>query len=59
MISVLILENQEPGDCAACPLFFKNAGVCSWTLRFDDPCPLKKVETMEYFQDFVTIDVKA
>ena len=39
MTSILILENQEPGDCATCPLFFRNAGVCSWTMRFDGACP--------------------
>ena len=42
MTSILIIENQEPGDCATCPLFFRNAGICSWTMRFDDPCPLRK-----------------
>lgn len=42
MVSVLILENQEPGDCATCPLFFRNAGVCSWTMRFDGDCPLQR-----------------
>ena len=28
MTSILIIENQEPGDCATCPLFFRNAGIC-------------------------------
>lgn len=42
MTSILIIENQEPGDCATCPLFFRNAGVCSWTMRFDGDCPLQR-----------------
>lgn len=42
MTSVLIIENQEPSDCATCPLFFRNAGVCSWTMRFDGDCPLQR-----------------
>lgn len=59
MTSILIIENQEPGDCAACPLFFRNAGVCSWTMRFGAPCPLQKVISNEDEGDYRLIITEA
>ena len=47
MTSILIIKNQEPGDCATCPLFFRNAGICSYTLRFNEACPLRKATSIE------------
>lgn len=44
MTSILILENQEPGDCATCPMFSRYAGICHLTLKFaGEGCPLRKL----------------
>ena len=60
MTSILILENQEPGDCATCPLFFRNAGICSWTMRFaGEDCPLQKVISSEDEGDYRLIITEA
>ena len=59
MTSILILENQEPGDCATCPLFFRNAGICSYTLRFNKACPLQKVISSEDEGDYRLIITEA
>ena len=47
MTSILILENQEPGECELCPVHLRNAGICSLTMRFDgEGCPLKRAQAL-------------
>lgn len=53
MTSILILENQEPGDCATCPMFSRYAGICHLTLKFaGEGCPLRKVASSEDEGDY-------
>lgn len=48
MTSILIIENQEPGDCATCPMCSRYAGICHLTLKFaGEGCPLRKASSIE------------